>query len=152
VLLEAGPNVIPEKDFKMLMWPYESPHAARAWAATPAKNFGEFLRRPKRGLGRLMAQLILRRRAQIFQWFRSRGIVRRPYQSLGPSIALTLCSDRFQIRHARWLGDDWPITYEDPAAVLRQSWNPTSGLRNERECLQRPTAFFSLLPNRAAPN
>jgi len=26
VLLEAGPNINPEKDFKMLMWPYEAPH------------------------------------------------------------------------------------------------------------------------------
>ena len=26
VLLEAGPPVNPEKDFKMLMWPYESSH------------------------------------------------------------------------------------------------------------------------------
>ena len=28
-LLEAGPEVHPEKDFKMLMWPYEAPHRGR---------------------------------------------------------------------------------------------------------------------------
>jgi len=33
----SRPNVFPEKDFKMLMWPYESPHRGAAWAATPRK-------------------------------------------------------------------------------------------------------------------
>jgi len=63
VLLEAGPNVVPEKDFKMLMWPYEAPHVARAWAGTHAKISESSSRRT--GPGRLMASLILRRRAQI---------------------------------------------------------------------------------------
>ena len=29
VMLEAGPEVHPEKDFKMFMWPYDLPH--RRW-------------------------------------------------------------------------------------------------------------------------
>src|ERR1700675_1558173 len=43
VLLEAGPPVNPEKDFKMLMWPYESPHRGAGVGGRASENFGEFL-------------------------------------------------------------------------------------------------------------
>src|SRR5438094_9799131 len=43
VLLEAGPNLNPEKDFKMLMWPYESPHRGAAGGGHARGNFSEFL-------------------------------------------------------------------------------------------------------------
>src|ERR1700676_4825625 len=43
VLLEAGPNVIPEKDFKMLMWPYEAPHRGAGVGGHARENFSEFL-------------------------------------------------------------------------------------------------------------
>jgi len=49
VLLEAGPNVIPEKDFKMLMWPYEAPHRGAGVGGHARENFGEFPR-AERGL------------------------------------------------------------------------------------------------------
>jgi choline dehydrogenase-like flavoprotein len=42
-LLEAGPPVYPEKDFKMLMWPYELPHRGIGVGGRAAENFGEFL-------------------------------------------------------------------------------------------------------------
>src|SRR2546430_11778494 len=42
-LLEAGPNVNPEKDFKMLMWPYEAPHRGAGVGGHARENFGEFL-------------------------------------------------------------------------------------------------------------
>src|SRR6266480_2477721 len=43
VLLEAGANLNPEKDFKMLMWPYESPHRGAGVGGHARENFGEFL-------------------------------------------------------------------------------------------------------------
>jgi len=45
VLLEAGPNVIPEKDFKMLMWRMKRRTVARAWAGTHAKILASSSRR-----------------------------------------------------------------------------------------------------------
>ena len=39
-LLEAGPPVFPEKDFKMLMWPYELPHRGIGVGGRAAENFG----------------------------------------------------------------------------------------------------------------
>ena len=42
-LLEAGPQVHPEKDFKMFMWPYELPHRGVGVGGRAAENFGEFL-------------------------------------------------------------------------------------------------------------
>ena len=42
-LLEAGPQVYPEKDFKMLMWPYEAPHRGAGVGGAALGNFGEFL-------------------------------------------------------------------------------------------------------------
>src|SRR5260370_8224833 len=43
VLLEAGPNLNPEKDFKMFTWPYELPHRGAAVGGTASENFSEFL-------------------------------------------------------------------------------------------------------------
>src|SRR6266850_170125 len=42
-LLEAGPQVYPEKDFKMLMWPYDAPHRGAGIGGSALENFGEFL-------------------------------------------------------------------------------------------------------------
>src|SRR5260370_42100640 len=43
VLLEAGPNVTPEKGFKMFTWPYELPHRGAGVGGKAGANFGEFL-------------------------------------------------------------------------------------------------------------
>src|ERR1700738_1032375 len=42
-LLEAGPQVHPEKDFKMLMWPSDLPHRGAGVGASALETFGEFL-------------------------------------------------------------------------------------------------------------
>src|SRR5580700_4554861 len=51
-LLEAGPPVTPEKDFKMLMWPYELPHRGIGVGGHAAENFGEFLAQTAPGTSR----------------------------------------------------------------------------------------------------
>src|SRR5580692_12877314 len=43
VLLEAGPQVHPEKDFKMLTWPYELAHRGAGVGGHARENFTEFL-------------------------------------------------------------------------------------------------------------
>src|SRR5260370_9182460 len=41
-LLEAGPQVYPEKDYKMLMWPYDLPHRGAGVGGSPPAGFGGF--------------------------------------------------------------------------------------------------------------
>ena len=67
VMLEAGPPLYPEKDFKMMMWPYESPHRGVGVGGRAAENFGEFLRRM--GHGKLKVNLTPRRVARISNGF-----------------------------------------------------------------------------------
>src|SRR5277367_907143 len=43
VLLEAGPPINPEKDFKMFTWPYELAHRGAGVGGHARENFGEFL-------------------------------------------------------------------------------------------------------------
>src|ERR1700687_3528301 len=112
VLLEAGPPVNPEKDFKMLMWPYELPHRAAGVA------------------GRVLEQLNSKSMAQNgswtidgepypsapganFQWFRSRIVGGRTNH--WGRIALRFAPIDFKSGSRDGLGDDWPITYEDLA-------------------------------------
>ena len=38
VMLEAGPPVNPDKDFKMLMWPYDLPHRGVGVGGKQAEN------------------------------------------------------------------------------------------------------------------
>src|SRR5438067_10999364 len=43
VMLEAGPPLNPEKDFKEHVWPYQLPHRGVGVGGKAADNFGEFL-------------------------------------------------------------------------------------------------------------
>src|SRR6201986_622185 len=42
-LLEAGPQVHPETDFKMFAWPYDLPHRGAGVGGAARRDFGEFL-------------------------------------------------------------------------------------------------------------
>jgi len=41
-LLEAGPQVYPEKDFKMLLWPYDLPHRGAGVGGSALENSANF--------------------------------------------------------------------------------------------------------------
>src|SRR5438093_11210279 len=43
VMLEAGPPLNPEKDFKEHVWPYQLPHRGVGVGGKAADNLGEFL-------------------------------------------------------------------------------------------------------------
>src|SRR6266478_6595459 len=63
-LLEAGPQVYPEKEFKMFMWPYELPHRGAGVGGTALENFASFWR--PMGRGTSPASHTLRRPVRIF--------------------------------------------------------------------------------------
>ena len=110
-LLEAGPPVTPEKDFKMLMWPYELPHRGVGVGGHAAENFGEFL--APNGAWDIEGEPYTSAPGSNFQWFRSRIVGGRTNH--WGRIALRFAPIDFRSGTRDGLGDDWPITYDDLA-------------------------------------
>jgi choline dehydrogenase-like flavoprotein len=111
VLLEAGPQVFPEKDFKMLMWPYELPHRGIGVGGRAAENFGEFL--APNGAWNIEGEPYTSAPGANFKWFRSRIVGGRTNH--WGRIALRFAPIDFKSGTRDGLGDDWPITYDDLA-------------------------------------
>ena len=111
VLLEAGPPVNPEKDFKMLMWPYDLPHRGAGVGGHASENFSEFL--APNGAWIIDGEPYTSAPGANFQWFRSRIVGGRTNH--WGRIALRFAPIDFTSGTRDGLGDDWPITYEDIA-------------------------------------
>jgi choline dehydrogenase-like flavoprotein len=111
VLLEAGPPVYPEKDFKMLMWPYELPHRGAGVGGHAGENFSEFL--APNGAWKIADEPYTSAPGSNFQWFRSRIVGGRTNH--WGRIALRFAPIDFRSATRDGLGDDWPITYDDLA-------------------------------------
>lgn len=110
-LLEAGPPVNPEKDYKMFMWPYDLPHRGVGVGGRAAENFGEFL--APNGAWRIEGEPYTSAPGSEFEWFRSRIVGGRTNH--WGRIALRFAPVDFQSKTRDGLGEDWPITYEDIA-------------------------------------
>ncbi len=110
-LLEAGPQVYPEKDFKMFMWPYELPHRGVGVGGRAAENFGEFL--APNGAWNIDGEPYTSAPGANFQWFRSRIVGGRTNH--WGRIALRFAPVDFRSYTRDGLGADWPISYEDVA-------------------------------------
>jgi len=111
VMLEAGPQVYPEKDYKMLMWPYELPHRGAGVGGRASENFGEFL--APNGAWQIEGEPYTSAPGANFQWFRSRIVGGRTNH--WGRIALRFAPVDFLSKTRDGLGDDWPITYDDLA-------------------------------------
>ncbi len=111
VMLEAGPQVYPEKDYKMMMWPYELPHRGVGVGGRAEKDFGEFL--APNGAWRIEGEPYTSARGSNFQWFRSRIVGGRTNH--WGRIALRFAPVDFKSKTRDGIGDDWPISYEDIA-------------------------------------
>src|SRR5215813_11756520 len=111
VMLEAGPQVYPDKDYKMMMWPYELPHRGVGVGGKAAVNFGEFL--APNGAWEIEGEPYTSAPGADFQWFRSRIVGGRTNH--WGRIALRFAPVDFRSRTRDGLGDDWPISYEDLA-------------------------------------
>src|SRR3989449_6493655 len=110
-LLEAGPNVNPEKDFKMWTWPYELPHRGAGVGGTARENFSEFL--APNGAWSIDGEPYVSAPGSNFQWFRSRIVGGRTNH--WGRIALRFAPIDFKSGTRDGLGDDWPVTYDDLA-------------------------------------
>lgn len=110
-MLEAGPPVNPEKDFKMFMWPYDLPHRGIGVGGRAAHDFGEFL--APNGAWSIEGEPYTSAPGSDFQWFRSRIVGGRTNH--WGRIALRFSPIDFQSYTRDGLGTDWPITHEDIA-------------------------------------
>src|SRR5258705_11258570 len=70
VMLEAGPPVNPEKDFKEHVWPYQLPHRGAGVGGKASDNFSEFL--APNGSWEIEGEPYTTPQGSRFRWFRSR--------------------------------------------------------------------------------
>lgn len=111
-MLEAGPQVYPEKDYKMFMWPYELPHRGAGVGGRARENFGEFL--APNGAWEIEGEPYTSAPGSDFHWFRSRIVGGRTNH--WGRIALRFAPVDFRSKTRDGLGDDWPISYDDLAS------------------------------------
>ena len=109
VMLEAGPQVYPDRDYKMFMWPYDLPHRGVGVGGRAAADFGEFL--APNGAWKISGEPYTSVSGSNFQWFRSRIVGGRTNH--WGRIALRFSPVDFKSKTRDGLGEDWPITYED---------------------------------------
>jgi choline dehydrogenase-like flavoprotein len=110
-LLEAGGPLNPEKDFKMFLWPYDSPHRGVGVGGAAEANFGEFL--APNGAWHIAGEPYTSAPGANFQWFRSRIVGGRTNH--WGRIALRFAPIDFKSKTRDGLGENWPISYEDLA-------------------------------------
>ena len=111
VMLEAGPALNPEKDFKEHVWPYELPHRGAGVGGKAMADFSEFL--APNGSWDIEGEPYTNAPGSRFRWFRSRIVGGRTNH--WGRIALRFAPVDFKSRSTDGMGDDWPITYEDVA-------------------------------------
>jgi choline dehydrogenase-like flavoprotein len=112
-LLEAGPPLNPEEDFKEHVWPYELPHRGAGIGGNALKPGNgmenEFL--APTGAWTIEGEPYTTAPGSKFRWFRSRIVGGRTNH--WGRIALRFAPVDFHSKTRDGLGDDWPITYED---------------------------------------
>ncbi len=109
VMLEAGPPLHPEKDFKEHVWPYQLPHRGAGIGAKDRWGFGEFL--APNGFWDIEGEPYTVAEGSRFRWFRSRIVGGRTNH--WGRIALRFAPVDFKVRSTDGMGDDWPLTYEE---------------------------------------
>ncbi|MCU1295760.1 MAG: oxidoreductase [Acidobacteriaceae bacterium] len=112
VMLEAGPALNPEKDYKEHVWPYELPHRGVGVGGKYRNELnGEFL--APNGFWDIEGEPYTPAPGSRFRWFRSRIVGGRTNH--WGRIALRYAPVDFKSRSNDGMGDDWPLSYEDVA-------------------------------------
>jgi choline dehydrogenase-like flavoprotein len=112
VMLEAGPPIHPETDYKEHVWPYELEHrGAGVGGRLRGKLNDEFL--APNGFWTIDGEPYTNAPGTNFQWFRSRIVGGRTNH--WGRIALRYAPVDFKARSYDGMGDDWPISYQDVA-------------------------------------
>jgi choline dehydrogenase-like flavoprotein len=112
VILEAGPALNPEKDFKEHVWPYQLPHRGIGVGGKLEHEVGNEFMAPN-GAWEITGEPYTTATGSRFRWFRSRIVGGRTNH--WGRIALRFAPVDFRVRSTDGMGDDWPITYEEVA-------------------------------------
>src|SRR6266576_963335 len=112
VMLEAGPPLNPEKDFKMFAWPYQLPHRGVGVVGKLRGELNSEFMAPN-GAWEIEGEPYTSAPGSRFRWFRSRIVGGRTNH--WGRIALRFAPVDFKSRSTDGMGDDWPITYDDVA-------------------------------------
>jgi choline dehydrogenase-like flavoprotein len=111
-MLEAGPQLNPERDYKEHVWPYELPHrGADIGGKSRHELNNEFL--APNGFWDIEGEPYTTAPGSSFRWFRSR--IEGGRTNHWGRIALRFGPADFRARSTDGMGDDWPITYEQIA-------------------------------------
>jgi choline dehydrogenase-like flavoprotein len=111
-MLEAGPRLNPDKDFKEHVWPYELPHRGVGFAGKGKGQFNDEFLAPN-GFWDIEGEPYTTAPGTTFRWFRSR--IEGGRTNHWGRIALRFGEADFRARSTDGMGDDWPITYEELA-------------------------------------
>ncbi|HLY40354.1 MAG TPA: GMC family oxidoreductase [Terracidiphilus sp.] len=111
VMLEAGPRVDPDRDFKEHVWPYQLPHRGVGVGGRLAGIGDEFM--APNGFWEIEGEPYTTAPGSAFRWFRSR--IEGGRTNHWGRIALRFGPADFKPHSTDGMGDDWPITYDDLA-------------------------------------
>ena len=111
-LLEAGPPLVPETDYKEHVWPYDLPHRGAGVGARANQGLNDEFLAPN-GAWEIEGEPYVSAPGSTFRWFRSRIVGGRTNH--WGRIALRMAPVDFKARSHDGMGDDWPLTYEDVA-------------------------------------
>src|SRR5246500_1564633 len=112
VLLEAGPPIVPEQDFKEHVWPYDLPHRGAGVGGRARQGVDDEFLAPN-GAWEIEGEPYVSAPGSRFRWFRSRIVGGRTNH--WGRIALRMAPVDFKVRSHDGMGDDWPLSYEDVA-------------------------------------
>jgi choline dehydrogenase-like flavoprotein len=111
-LLEAGPPVVPERDYKEHVWPYDLPHRGAGVGGKGRIGLEDEFLAPN-GAWEIEGEPYVAAPGSKFRWFRSRIVGGRTNH--WGRIALRMAPVDFKVRSHDGMGDDWPISYDDVA-------------------------------------
>src|SRR2546428_3868191 len=112
VMLEAGPPLNPERDYKEHLWPYDLPHRGIGVGGKLRREINDEFIAPN-GAWTIEGEPYTAAPGSRFRWFRSRIVGGRTNH--WGRIALRYAPVDFKSRSSDGMGDDWPITYEEVA-------------------------------------
>ena len=111
-LLEAGPPLVPERDYKEHVWPYDLPHRGAGVGGRARQGLEDEFLAPN-GAWEIEGEPYVSAPGSKFRWFRSRIVGGRTNH--WGRIALRMAPVDFKVRSHDGMGDDWPISYDDVA-------------------------------------
>jgi len=109
VMLEAGPRLDPDRDFKEHVWPYQLAHRGVGVGGKQRGIGNEFM--APNGFWEVPGEPYTTAPGSSFRWFRSR--IEGGRTNHWGRIALRFGPADFRAHSTDGMGDDWPITYED---------------------------------------